>query len=78
MNNENKLEEWEIICPDCNGETKKEYKYEREIMEFNIGDNIMRIPGPIIDETNGFCFRCMGTGKITWIDKIMGKGNGKM
>lgn len=58
-----KLEKGEMICPECNGSGISEY-----VQEINI-ENYQTITGKT------FCEKCFGTGKLDWIENLVGKEN---
>jgi len=60
--NETKLEEYEEMCPNCNGEGV-------------IGANIQYPDGTLIKINSMCCPYCNGTKKVDWLEKIFGKKN---
>ena len=59
------LEEWEEICPDCEGTGKA---CSGDCDEDKCYDNGVRL---CIDSKR--CVKCGGTGKLDWLEKIFGK-----
>lgn len=58
-----KLEKGGMICPECNGTGISEY-----VQEINI-QNYQTITGKT------FCKKCLGNGKLDWIENLVGKEN---
>ena len=58
----------EVVCPECKGIGN--FGYEVDVQEVNMKGITYKIPGP---KTNKICYKCQGTGKLDWVEAVVGK-----
>ena len=59
--------DYEYVCNECHG--RGFFSSEVEMIDINVRGTIMKVPGV---GKHDFCRKCMGTGKLDWIENVLG------
>jgi hypothetical protein len=68
ISNNEKLEDGDVICKSCNGTGIEEIK--NEYVEYYDRGFVHKVPSL---SSIVFCKKCLGSGKLDWIENVTGK-----